>query len=82
MANSVFLDTSGWIALLHTKDANHQQAETLWQALGSRGCSIILTDWIIAETGNGLARSSIREQFCDAIDRIYASPRAEVILLS
>jgi hypothetical protein len=79
MANSVLLDTSGWIALLHTKDSNHNQAELLWLDLGTRGCSIILTDWIIAETGNGLARSSIREQFCDAIALMRASSRAKIV---
>jgi predicted nucleic acid-binding protein len=79
MANSVFLDTNGWIALQHVRDNYHKQAELAWLELGSRGYEIVLTDWIIAETGNGLARSSIRTEFCDAVERFLASSKAQVV---
>jgi predicted nucleic acid-binding protein len=57
MANSLFLDTNGWLALLHAGDAMHRQAEDVWRDLIRRGYHVVLTDWIIAETGNGAARS-------------------------
>ncbi len=55
MSSSVFLDTSGWIALLNSTEPEHQAANQLWLDLGRRGYRIVITDWIIAETGNGLA---------------------------
>ncbi|MEX0612775.1 MAG: PIN domain-containing protein [Pirellulales bacterium] len=41
----------------------------------------MLTDWVIAETGNGLARTRIRHLFADAVDRIWTSPKVEVVIL-
>jgi hypothetical protein len=42
MSREVFLDTNGWFALLNSADALHADAGRL-------------TDWVIAESGNGLA---------------------------
>lgn len=81
MANSVFLDTSGWIALLHSKDVNHTVATDAWLKLGLQGCDIVLTDWIIAETGNGLARTRIRHLFADAVDQIGTSPKVDIVVV-
>lgn len=81
MANSVFLDTSGWLGLLNVRDVNHEQAVATWLEVGSRGSHIVLTDWVIAETGNGLARTQIRDRFADAVDRIWASPNVDVIIV-
>jgi hypothetical protein len=81
MANSVFLDTNGWLALLHSKDVNHAQAVHVWLDLGARGYDIVLTDWVIAETGNGLARTRIRHLIADAVDRIWHSPKVDVVMV-
>jgi predicted nucleic acid-binding protein len=79
MAKVIFLDTSGWLALLHSKDVKHKQASEIWLDIGSKGYRIVLTDWIIAETGNGLARTPIRHLFADAVDRIWSSPNVEIV---
>ena len=42
----------------------------------------MLTDWIIAETGNGLARSPDRAQFAKAVRAIQRSPRAKIIFIT
>ncbi len=81
MPNSVFLDTNGWLALLHSKDVNHEQAIEVWSDLGSRGYDVVLTDWIIAETGNGLARTRIRHLFANAVDRIWTGPKVDVVMI-
>jgi predicted nucleic acid-binding protein len=79
MANSVFLDTNGWIALLHLKDVNHAAADGVWRKLGANGYRVVVTDWVIAETGNGLARTGVRTRFADAVDHILTSPSVDVI---
>lgn len=79
MSSSVFLDTNGWIALLNATEQLHQRAQDVWLELGTHGYRIVLTDWIIAETGNGLARSRARTTFADAVDRIWQNPLVSII---
>lgn len=81
MADSVFLDTNGWLALLNVRDVNHARAEAVWVELGTHGSHVVLTDWIIAETGNGLARTRIRDRFAAAVDRIWTSPNVDVVMV-
>jgi predicted nucleic acid-binding protein len=54
-ANVVFLDTQGWVAILNSRDRLHALANAEWKRLGEAGYSVLLTDRIVAETGNGLA---------------------------
>jgi uncharacterized protein len=81
MPNSVFVDTHGWLALLHSKDVIHQRANEVWRDIGLRGCDVVVTDWVIAETGNGLARTRIRHLFADAAERICTSSKVEVVMV-
>jgi uncharacterized protein len=80
--NAVFLDTNGWLALMNASDQLHQRADALWRELGRRGYSIVLTDWIIAETGNGLARTRARDHFSQVIDGVLKDPRCRVVFIS
>lgn len=73
----MFLDTNGWLALLNASDELHRTADLLWRDLGRRGYSIVLTDWIIAETGNGLARTRARQRFLESVESLMNSPRCE-----
>jgi predicted nucleic acid-binding protein len=66
-AKQAFLDTNGWIALLNSSDALHSEAGAVWTRLLKQGYSILLTDWIVAETGNGLARTSARSHFAQSV---------------
>ncbi len=81
-AKAAFLDTNGWIALLNATDALHATADAAWKRLGRRGYSIVVTDWIIAETGNGLARTAARAGFAKAVERIRTSSRARLIFVT
>jgi predicted nucleic acid-binding protein len=81
-AKRAFLDTNGWIALLNSSDSLHSMADSVWARLLGQGYSILLTDWIIAETGNGLARTSARVHFVDAVELLRVSPRAHLLSVS
>jgi uncharacterized protein len=74
---SVFLDTGGWIALLNASDSLHPTARLLWTSLIQQGRSIVVTNWIAAETGNGLARLATRRRFPPAVELLRSSPRSE-----
>jgi predicted nucleic acid-binding protein len=81
MAADVLLDTSGWIALLNASDALHAEANRVWQSILQRQRTIVLIDWVIAETGNGLARRKGSISFKDAVARIQISRRAEIVFV-
>lgn len=81
MASSLFLDTSGWLALLHAGDAKHEEADRVWRDLIRRGYHVVLTDWIVAETGNGSARSRDRRRFAGAVRATISDPRVELIVV-
>lgn len=81
-ARTIFLDTGGWIALLNASDALHSTADARWRDLGLQGVSVLLTDWVIAETGNGLARAAAtRLQLSRAVDAVRASVRATAVVM-
>jgi predicted nucleic acid-binding protein len=83
MASSeVFLDTSGWIALLNASDALHALADSLWRELGRTRTVVVTTDWIVAETGNGLARARSRMGFAEAVRLLRTSPRANLVFIT
>ena len=79
MAEEVFADSQGWIALLNRSDQDHAAARETMRAYARDRRRIVTTDWILAETGNGLARSDARAQFVEAIRRLQASASASII---
>jgi hypothetical protein len=81
MASSVFLDTSGWLALLNATEGMHSQANSVWFDLGARAYRVVLTDWVIAETGNGSSRLRVRSRFVDAVQQLRQSPSVELVIV-
>ena len=81
MAGSLFLDTNGWLALLNSADALHGEAAEAWANLIRGRRRIDLTDWIVAETGNGMARARERSRLEEALERILRSPRRELVIV-
>jgi predicted nucleic acid-binding protein len=81
MADKCFLDTNGWLALLNASDQLHIKADELWRAIVGSNSTIVLSDWVIAETGNGLARSSNRHRFVEAVARLQKSRQVEIVFI-
>jgi uncharacterized protein len=81
MANKYFLDTNGWLALLNATDTLHQKADAFWHEIVRSNSVIVLSDWIIAETGNGLARSNNKHRFVEAVTLIQSSNQSEVVFI-
>ena len=75
----VFLDTSGWIEVLHTDDPRHAVAVTWWNRLIAESRNVIASDWIVAETGNGLSRTRARTIFQAAVEAFLASSRCQLV---
>jgi len=82
MPHEVFLDTAGWLALLNATEPLHDEAKRVWGRLASRRTKVVLTDWIIAETGNGMARTVLRKTFRESLLRLISSEMADVAQVS
>lgn len=80
--NPVFLDSNGWVALLNSRDPLHPRADALWRHLGQTGRPIFLTDWIVAETGNGLARTPARMLLSESFARFQRCPQFRIVTVS
>jgi len=81
MAGNVLLDTSGWIALLNSRETHHLEALDAWDQLLASRRTIVLTDWVVAETGNGLARNKNASPFIGSLQRLLASPRVKLVFV-
>jgi predicted nucleic acid-binding protein len=72
--DGVFLDSNGWIALLSANDRWHVRAVEEFEQIRLRRRRLVTTDWVLAETGNGLARTTARDRFAGAVERFRESP--------
>jgi len=82
MGKEVFADSQGWIALLNRSDQYHAAALKAMGAFASDRRTIVTTDWILAETGNGLARTQARTEFVEAVRRLQKSSMATIVRIS
>jgi len=77
--DAVFVDTSGWVAVLNADDALYERACAHLSELGTKGRPLVTTDWVLAETGNGLARTAARSRLAAAAQRFLASPNCRLV---
>ena len=77
--DAVFVDTSGWIAVLNADDALHEPACARLSELGAERRSLVTTDWVLAETGNGLARTAARFSLAGAVGRFLGSSHCHLV---
>lgn len=79
MPNRVFVDTVFVIALINPRDRYHREASQLADRLD--GHPLLVTDAVLLEIGNGLARGYRREAAA-IIEYFFASPEVEVVPLT
>jgi len=74
--NTVFADTSYYVALLGERDQYHAKAVALAQACFGR---ILTTDFVLVEVGNFLSRIADRGLFVRLLETLDADPETTVI---
>jgi predicted nucleic acid-binding protein len=77
--NSVFLDTSGLVAVVNMDDQWHATAEAAWHGLIASGTSLITTSLVLIEIGDGLSRVQHRQMAMGLYDRLRAAAGVEVV---
>jgi uncharacterized protein len=70
------------LALLNSGDPQHADADQIWREIIRQRTTVVLTDWVIAETGNGSARSRRRTRFVDAVRATIRDPRVDLISIN
>lgn len=78
----VFLDTSGWIALVDGRQEHHAAALRFWDEVGRRQRPFVLTDWVVAESGNGLSHPRYRSSFLSLLADFLNYPRLRFVFIT
>ncbi len=76
--NIVFVDSSGWIALVNNRDSLHDQARQVYLDKLKSGARLLTTTAVLLEVGNWLSPSNLRTLALDLLDKIEASSLIEV----
>lgn len=73
MPDSIFIDTWGWLALGHRRDARHQEIKGIYKELRSRGAHIYTTDYVLDEVITLVFRREAFEEAIRFMDGIFLS---------
>ena len=73
MPEAVFIDTWGWLALGHRRDARHQEIKACYQALQENGTLFYTTDYVLDETITLLFRREVFEEAICFMEGIFHS---------
>ncbi len=79
MRNPILIDTVYILALSNNRDQYHEQASKLVSKY--KGYPMIVTDAVLLEVGNALARSH-RQEAAEAIGQLLSSEDVEVVHLT
>lgn len=78
----LFVDTSGWLALLNRADALHATATKTYGERFAAGWDVVTHDGILLEVGNGLSSVRLRHHAVSWKERLATSAHVTVINLS
>ena len=73
MPDLVFIDTWGWLALGHRRDARHQEIKALYKELRSGGAHIYTTDYVLDEVITLVFRREAFEEAVRFMEGIFRS---------
>ena len=79
MSRTIFVDTLFVVALVNQRDQYHQRADEL--ASCCAGSRFVVTDAVLLEIGNALARN-YKKQAIETIDHFLSAPDVELIRLT
>ena len=81
MPDDVSLDTFGLLALLSSDDQYHAEASRTFAGFGAEGRTVVTTNLVLAEVGNGLARTALRDEVGWLINQLHTDPAAHVFYI-
>jgi uncharacterized protein len=78
MMNNLFVDTSGWIALVNRSDSLHAAATLVYNERFSQGWNFVTHVGVMLEVGNGLSMIRLRRLAVQLKSRLDASARVVI----
>ena len=78
----IFVDASGWIALVNANDTLHQQAVRPFEQRLYAGRGFVTSSVVLLEVGNWLSPIPLRRLASSLIERIEHSTRIQVVELT
>ncbi len=81
MPKAVFIDTWGWLALGHRRDALHQEVKSFYQALQKEGSLCYTTDYVLDETITLLFRREVFEEAIRFMEGIFQSAEERRLII-
>ena len=79
MKQTVFVDTSAWLALINEADADHAAAKTIRDKLLHNKKRFLVTDYIIVEIANSLCKTRWRSHAVKLVNSIRETGSIEVV---
>lgn len=79
LPNKIFVDTSFFIALINSRDADHHQAVKLQEQLSKQAVQKITSDYVLLELCDGLAKLNYRQFSMQLIDLIEQDESFKII---
>ena len=76
MPQAVFVDTWGWVALGHRRDARHPEVQTFYELCRRQGTGIITSDFVVDELVTLLFRREVFSEAVQFIDGLLAAASA------
>ena len=76
---SLFVDTSGWVAVADQSDQFHEQAARFYRQAFAHYAGLMTTSLVLAESYALLRRALPTDRVLYWLDRLLASPRVEVV---
>lgn len=81
MPNLVFIDTWGWLALGHRRDAHHREISALYKKLRSGGARIYTTDYVLDEVMTLIFRREAFEEAVRFMEGIFRAVEAGQLIV-
>lgn len=81
MPDSVFIDTWGWAALGHRKDARHREVKTLYRELRSQGARLYTSDYVLDELITLLFRREAFEEGVHFVEGLFNASEQRLLIV-
>ena len=77
--NAVFLDTSGWLAALNPREAEHEASLAVYRACIEGRRRLVTTNLVLAEMQILVSRARSGAEALRFLDIVYSDPTHEVV---
>jgi predicted nucleic acid-binding protein len=79
---SVFVDTSGWLAAVSSRERHHAEAGAAYDELVGRRARLVTTNLVLAEMHILTVRAQDAAAGCALLDAIYADPLYTIVTVT